>query len=66
MKRRKILGYAATATGLAVEAAACGENSTTPTSAQSDAESPAFPSITWRMATSWPQSLDTIYGGAQT
>ncbi|MEM9536697.1 MAG: ABC transporter substrate-binding protein [Cyanobacteria bacterium P01_E01_bin.45] len=66
MKRRKILNYAATATGLAVGAAACGGNSTTPTTAQSDAGSPSLPSVNWRMATSWPQSLDTIYGGAQT
>ncbi|MEM8716333.1 MAG: TRAP transporter substrate-binding protein [Cyanobacteria bacterium P01_G01_bin.4] len=66
MKRRKILNYAATATGLAVGAAACGGNSTTPTTVQSDAGSPSLPSVNWRMATSWPQSLDTIYGGAQT
>ena len=25
-----------------------------------------LPSVQWRMATSWPQSLDTIYGGAVT
>ncbi len=26
----------------------------------------ALPRIRWRMATSWPESLDTIYGGAKT
>lgn len=26
----------------------------------------ALPNIRWRMATSWPESLDTIYGGAKT
>ena len=26
----------------------------------------ALPSIRWRMATSWPHSLDTIFGGAET
>ena len=25
-----------------------------------------LPQVRWRMATSWPVSLDTIYGGAET
>ncbi|MEL0265077.1 MAG: ABC transporter substrate-binding protein, partial [Synechococcus sp.] len=25
-----------------------------------------LPSVRWRMATSWPHALDTLYGGAQT
>src|SRR6185503_17304028 len=29
------------------------------------AQSSAQPSVTWRMATSWPKSLDTLFGGAE-
>ncbi len=31
-----------------------------------DVETGNLPRIKWRMVTSWPKSLDTIYGGAQT
>ncbi|MGB7084346.1 MAG: TRAP transporter substrate-binding protein [Phormidesmis sp.] len=59
MKRRRILGYGAGAVGTSA-IAAC-------TQQQSDgAVSGDLPNVRWRMATSWPQSLDTIYGGAQT
>ena len=31
-----------------------------------EAQAPAgLPSITWRLAASWPKSLDTLYGGAE-
>ena len=30
------------------------------------ASSAELPSVRWRMATSWPHALDTLYGGAQT
>ncbi len=63
MKRRRILGYGASAVG-ASALAAC-----TPQSGgggASSAGSNDLPPVQWRMATSWPQSLDTIYGGAQT
>jgi TRAP-type mannitol/chloroaromatic compound transport system substrate-binding protein len=36
---------------------------TAPTATTTDA---SLPAIEWQMATSWPVSLDTIYGGAQT
>ena len=50
MKRRSFLKQAAV--GVAAGAVAA------PAIAQSN------PSINWRMATSWPKSLDTLYGGA--
>jgi TRAP-type mannitol/chloroaromatic compound transport system substrate-binding protein len=51
MTRRSFLRSAAT--GVAVGTVA------TPALAQSQ------PTISWRMATSWPKSLDTLYGGAE-
>ena len=51
MKRRSFLGKAVA--GVAAGAIAA------PAIAQSQ------PNIQWRMAASWPKSLDTIYGGAE-
>ena len=51
MKRRSFLKKAAA--GLAAGTVAA------PAIAQSQ------PTITWRMCTSWPKSLDTLYGGAE-
>jgi len=51
MKRRSFLKKAAA--GLALGSVAA------PAIAQS------APTVTWRMATSWPKSLDTLYGGAE-
>ena len=65
MKRREILNYVAVGSGTALGVAACGGN-TPPTNAQDENASSALPLVEWRMATSWPKSLDTIYGGAQT
>ena len=63
MKRRNLIrsGFAAVTTGLGAGLInACTirreENITTL----------SLPRIKWRMATSWPHSLDTIYGGAET
>ena len=63
MQRRKLLKTTAQALGAGVGASFLGsctirreEHSTTISS----------PNIRWRMATSWPLSLDTIYGGAET
>ena len=59
MKRRRILGYGASAAGAAT-LAAC-------TQLQGGgAVSGDLPQVRWKMATSWPKSLDTIFGGAQT
>ena len=58
MRRRRILGYGAIAAG-STAISAC-------TQQVSGTASGDLPQVRWRMATSWPQSLDTIYGGAQT
>lgn len=58
MKRRRILGYGAIAAS-STALSACTQQSSSTTSGD-------LPRVQWRMATSWPQSLDTIYGGAQT
>ncbi|MBE9064542.1 TRAP transporter substrate-binding protein [cf. Phormidesmis sp. LEGE 11477] len=59
MRRRRILGYGAGVVGTTA-LAACS------TQQGGGAVSGDLPRVQWRMATSWPQSLDTIYGGAQT
>ena len=52
MQRRKFLTSAATLSGASLSAVAL------PAIAQSS------PTVKWRMSTSWPKSLDTIYGSA--
>ena len=52
--RRKLLRTAS-----AVGAGAAAALSAPPAIAQS------APTLRWRMATSWPKTLDTVYGGAQ-
>ena len=56
MDRRKFLSRAAVAGGAITAAAA----------SQAIAQAPALPNIKWRLASSFPKSLDTIYGGAET
>ncbi len=63
MQRRTLIRSAATAASTAGAAsllASCRIRR-----ADSSATS-ALPSVRWRMATSWPHSLDTIFGGAET
>jgi len=45
--------------GLAAGAAAA------PSIVNAQAPAAGLPTISWRMATSWPKSLDTLYGGAE-
>ncbi len=59
MKRRRILGYGASAAGASALVACTQQQG-------GGAVSGDLPRVQWKMATSWPQSLDTIYGGAQT
>ena len=59
MKRRRILGYGASAAG-ASALVACSQQQ------GGGAVSGDLPRVSWKMATSWPKSLDTIFGGAQT
>lgn len=47
------------------EAEDAGAEDTASEEAQAPAQNSSMPSLRWRMATSWPQSLDTIFGGAE-
>lgn len=60
MKRRKLINHAALGAATAA-LAACSPTANNPQSSSSD-----LPTVKWKMATSWPKSLDTIFGGAQT
>lgn len=73
MERRELLKVtalgAASATAAAIVSSCNSPSptaSTTSTSASSATTDSALPTIEWQMATSWPVSLDTIFGGAQT
>ena len=61
MKRRQVLSTAAIGMGSAALGACAGKQQPLESSLSSDQ-----PRIRWRMATSWPESLDVIYGGAVT
>ncbi len=60
MKRRTLLGQTAIAVGSASALVACSQKST-----PSPVQGAGLPKLKWRMVTSWPKSLDTIYGGAE-
>lgn len=60
---------APTTAGGAAPTTAAGEAAPTTAanvSTSAPAQGEALPSLEWQMATSWPVSLDTIFGGAQT
>ncbi len=61
MKRRKVLSQIAIAAATSSTVVACNEASNSPGVQAND-----LPRVRWRMVTSWPKSLDTIFGGAQT
>ncbi len=63
MQRRKLLGTSAKAVTAALGA---GVISSCTIRREEASTSLARPKIRWRMATSWPLSLDTIFGGAET
>ena len=65
MKRRHALTTAAFGLGSAA-LAACGGRRATQSRPSPVVTAGAYPRIRWRMATSWPESLDIIYGGAVT
>lgn len=82
MKRREFLRGAAAGMlgGAALTLGACGASAPEPTTGEQATDAPAspaagaaapaqgaeLPQVEWRMTTSWPISLDTIYGGAVT
>ncbi|MBD1832058.1 TRAP transporter substrate-binding protein [Cyanobacteria bacterium FACHB-472] len=61
MKRRQFVSSTAIGATSAAALAACSRTATGP-----NVQANSQPRIRWRMATSWPKSLDTIFGGADT
>ncbi|MDJ0690599.1 MAG: TRAP transporter substrate-binding protein [Xenococcaceae cyanobacterium MO_188.B32] len=61
MKRRQIVKNIALGAGTTTVLAACDRTSNSPS-----VQTNQSPNVRWRMVTSWPKSLDTIFGGAQT
>lgn len=61
MKRRQLLDRLAIAATTSTILVACDQ-----TNSSTSVQANDLPNIRWRMVTSWPKSLDTIYGGAQT
>ncbi|MCZ6661896.1 MAG: TRAP transporter substrate-binding protein DctP [Actinobacteria bacterium] len=62
MERRQFLKLASMGALGAAALAACGTGDSDTDAAAGDE---SLPEIEWELATSWPVSLDTIYGGAQ-
>ncbi len=62
MKRRKLLGYAATGAVTTASLAACTASNTVSNSSSTGG---GLPNLRWKMATSWPTSLKTLYGAAE-
>ena len=63
MQRRKLLGTGATALTAAVGTSFL---SSCKIRREGSVNNASSPNVRWRMATSWPHSLDTIYGGSET
>lgn len=64
MKRRQLLDRLAIAATTSTILVACDQTNQTNSSPNTSGRD--LPQVKWRMVTSWPKSLDTIYGGAQT
>jgi TRAP-type mannitol/chloroaromatic compound transport system substrate-binding protein len=60
MKRRQFLTNAAISASTAATLVSCQSNNNSTPQANS------LPEVKWKMITSWPKSLDTIFGGAET
>ncbi len=60
-KNRRVFLKTVASGGAALGLAACAQQQATPAQSAGDSN----PTIEWQMATSWPTSLDTIFGGAQ-
>ena len=68
MKRRHLIGQAAFGAASAVALAACSDSDSSDTTSTTEPSrsltDSTLPQVRWRLASSYPQSLDTIYGGA--
>ena len=64
MKRRQLLDRLAIAATTSTILVACDRSNQAQDTP--NAEGGNLPQVRWKMVTSWPKSLDTIYGGAQT
>lgn len=65
MKRRKLLDHLAIAATTGSVLVACDQTGNQ-TASSPNVQTNELPNIRWKMVTSWPKSLDTLYGGAQT
>lgn len=65
MKRRQILDRIALAATTSTILVAC-DQTNNQTNGSPSVQADSLPKIKWQMVTSWPKSLDTIYGGAKT
>ncbi|MBE9170282.1 TRAP transporter substrate-binding protein [Pleurocapsales cyanobacterium LEGE 06147] len=61
MKRRRLLTNVALGAATSTALVACNQTNNSP-----NVQANELPNVRWRMVTSWPKSLDTIFGGAQT
>ncbi|NES87069.1 MAG: ABC transporter substrate-binding protein, partial [Moorea sp. SIO2B7] len=61
MKRRKFIGNVAISATTATVVTACNQATNAP-----GVKADSLPNVRWKMVTSWPKSLDTIFGGAET
>jgi TRAP-type mannitol/chloroaromatic compound transport system substrate-binding protein len=61
MKRRRLLTNVALGAATSTALVACNQTNNSP-----NIQANELPNVRWRMVTSWPKSLDTIFGGAQT
>lgn len=64
MKRRDLISYAVVSSGSAIALTACNQKSPQ-VSAAPEATNQSQPNVRWRMATSWPKSLDIAFGTAE-
>ncbi|MEM9506962.1 MAG: TRAP transporter substrate-binding protein [Cyanobacteria bacterium P01_E01_bin.35] len=65
MKRRHLIDRLAIAATTSTILVAC-DQTNNQTANSPSVQTNDLPNIKWKMVTSWPKSLDTIYGGAQT
>ena len=61
MKRRHLIGQTALGAASTAALAACSNSNSSDSVSTTDSN---LPQVRWRLASSYPQSLDTIYGGA--